>query len=247
MKSEQTMPDHKDTVLTVFKINGITVEGMDLDSIPVPDGDTDSKKVTTQGKGYVHRNALNMYDPGECEYSGNEIPGDPGQAALYAAFLSRAECVFQCVLTESGITYEYPGQVAKHTPGSDDNTSKFNGKIVATDIFTKTVTYAGVTKIEATAGTEIPTTAAAAVTADTTDIVITEQTATTKDTIKVTAADADYIGYSLNGGRTWVPLTTATLSSDIDFGGAGTVTKVLLKIEETDKATRFFNIFFARA
>lgn len=241
------MEDHKDTVMTVFKINGITVNGMDLDSIPVPDGDTDSKKVTTQGKGYVHKNALNMFDPGECEYSGNEIPGDPGQAALYDAFVNRTECIFQCILTESGITYEYPGQVAKHTPGSDDNTAKFNGKIVATDIFTKTVTYAGVTKIEATAGTEIPTTAAAAVTADTTDVVITEVTATTKDTIKVTAADADYIGYSLNNGRNWIPLTSGTVSGDINFGAAGTVTKIIIKVVEADKATRFFNLFFARA
>jgi hypothetical protein len=241
------MPDHKDTVLTVFKINGITVEGMDLDSIPVPDGDTDSKKVTTQGKGYVHRNALNMYDPGECEYSGNDIPGDPGQAALYQAFLDRTECVFQCVLTESGVTYEYPGQVAKHTPGSDDNTSKFNGKIVATDIFTRSVSYAEVSKIEATTGTEIPTTASTAVTADTTNVVITEPTATVKDTIKVTAATAENIAYSLNSGKTWIPLTSGTASADITLGGAGTVIKAILKVEEADKATRFINIFFARA
>lgn len=241
------MPDHKDTFLTEFKINGITVEGMDLDSIPVPDGDTDSKKVTTQGKGYVHKNALNMFDPGECEYSGNDIPGDPGQAALYDAFLNRTPCIFQCILTESGVVYEYPGQVAKHTPGSDDNTSKFNGKIVATDIFTRSITYATVSKIEATAGTVIPTTAGTAITDDTTDVVITELTATTKDTFKVTAATASSIAYSLNNGRTWVPMTSGTASTDINFGAAGTVTKLKVKVEEDEKATRFFNILFARA
>jgi hypothetical protein len=241
------MPDHKDTVMTVFKIDGIVIDGLDLDSVPVPDGDTDSKKVTTQGKGYVHRNALNMFDPGECEYSGNEIPGDPGQQALDAAFRDRSVHIFQCILTESGIVYEYPGQVAKHTPTSDDNTAKFEGKIVATDIFTRAVSYAAVSKIEATTGTVIPGTAAIAITDDTTDVVIIEPTATIKDTIKVTAATASYIAYTLDDRKTWIPLKSGTASADITLGAAGTVKKAILKIEETDKATRFINVFFARS
>lgn len=240
------MPDHKDTNLTKFLIDGIEIKGLDLDSSPIPDGDTDSKKVTTQGDGYVHRNALNMFDPGEVEYSGNYIPGDPGQAALDTAFRNRAECTFQCVMTESGTTFQYSGYVAKHIPGSDDNTAKFNGKIIATGLFTAVTTYAAVTKIEPTTGTVIPTTATAAYAGEA-DIVITELTGTTTDKIKITAATASYLGYSVDGGLKWTPLTSGTASGDITLRSAGTVTKVLVKVEEDDKATRFTNLFFARA
>jgi len=240
------MPDHKDTKFTVFKINGTEILGLDLDSVPIPDGDTDSKTVTTQGPGYVHDKALDLFDPGECEYSGNYIPGDPGQLALDSAFRNRTKCTFQCVMTESGTIFDYDGYVAKHNPGSDSNTAKFNGKIVATGLFTSSSTYAAVTKVEVTTGTVIPTTALTAYAGDA-NVVVTELTATTVDTIKITAATASYLGYSVDGGITFTALTSGTASENITLDSAGTVKKVLVKVEEADRATRFINVFYARA
>lgn len=241
------MPDHKDTIMTKFLINGTEVIGIDMDSIPIPDGETKDKEVHYLGIGRFLRKAPDMYDPGSCELTGIYMPGDPGQVALDTAFRNVTECTFQVNLTESGVVYQYKGYVTKYSPGSDSNTAKFNGNILATGIFTATVTYAVVTKIEATTGTVIPTHATTAVAGSDTDIVVTELTATTKDNIKVTAATADYLGYSLNGGTDWLPLTSGTASGDITLGAAGSVTKIIIKVEETDKATRFFNVLFARA
>jgi len=241
------MPDHKDTILTKFYINGTEVKGINLDSVPIPDGETKDKEVHYLGLDRYTRKAPDMYDPGSCELKGIYMPGDPGQTALNTAFLNVTECTFQTVLTESGTVYQYNGYVTKYSPGSDSNTATFNGTILATGIFTSTSTYAGVTKIEATTGTVIPTHATTAVVDADKDIVVTELTDTTTDKIKITAATADYLGYTLNGGVTWTALTSGTASGDLTLGDAGSVTKIVAKVEEENYATRFFNVIFARA
>lgn len=241
------MPDHKDTILTRFYVNGTEVKGINLDSIPIPDGSTEDKDVHYLGLDRFKRKAPDMYDPGSCDIKGIYMPGDPGQSALNTAFRNVAECNFQVALTESGTIYEYNGYVMKYLPGSDSNTAIFEGTILATGIFTSTSTYAGVTKIEATTGTVIPTHATTAVADADKDIVITELSATASDSIKVTAVDADYIGYSLDNGVTWNSLTSGTASGNITLGAAGSVTKIIVKVEEEDKATRYFNVLFARA
>ncbi len=241
------MADHKDTLLTKFLINGTEVKGVSPDSVPIPDGGTEDKDVHYLGLGRFKKKAPDMYDPGSCDVTGIYMPGDAGQIAMDEAFRAVTECTFQVVLTESGVVYQYNGYVTKYSPGSDTHTAMFNGTILATGIFTNAVTYAGVTKIEPTTGTAIPTNVTTAVAAGDTDIVITELTATATDKIKVTAADANYIGYSLDNGVTWTQLTSGTASGDITLGAAGSVTKILVKVEETDKANRYFNIMFARA
>lgn len=241
------MADHKDTLYTRFLINGTEVKGVSPDSVPIPDGGTEDKDVHYLGLGRFKRKAPDMYDPGSCDITGIYMPGDAGQIAMDAAFRAVTECTFQVVLTESGVVYQYNGYVAKFGPGSDSHTAMFNGTILATGIFTSTATYASVSKIEATTGTVIPTHATTAVADADKDIVITELTGTDKDKIKVTAASASYIGYSLDNGVTWTQLTSGTASGDINFGTAGTITKILVKVEETDKANRYFNVLFARA
>ena len=241
------MADHKDTILTKFRINGIEIKGINLDSVPIPDGSTEDKDVHYLGLDRFKRKAPDMYDPGSCDVTGIYMPGDPGQDALNTAFRNVTECTFQTVLTESGTTYQYQGYVTKYSPGSDNNTATFNGTILATGIFTSTSTYAGVTKIEATTGTVIPTHATTAVAAADKDIIVSELTATTTDNIKITAATADYLGYTLDGGVTWTSLTSGTASGNLTLGAAGSVTKIIAKVEEENCATRFFNIIFARA
>lgn len=241
------MSDHKDTLNTRFLINGTEVTGVSLDSIPIPDGETEDKDVHYCGLGRFKKKAPDMYDPGSCDITGIYIPGDAGQIAMDTAFRAAAECTFQVVLTESGVVYQYDGYVTKYSPGSDSHTAMFNGSILATGIFTNAVTYAGVSKIEATTGTVIPTLVTTAVASGDTDVVITELNATTTDNIKVTAASASYIGYSLDKGVTWTQLTSGTASGNITLGAAGSVTKILVKVEEADKANRYFNVIFARA
>ncbi len=241
------MPDHKDTILTRFYINGTEVKGINLNSVPIPKGKTKDKDVHYLGLDRFTRKAPDMYDPGSCDISGLYMPGDPGQTALDSAFRNVTECTFQVNLTESGTVYQYNGYVMQYSPGSDSNTAIFEGNILATGIFTNSSTYAGVTKIEPTTGTVIPTHVTTAVVDADKDIVITELTSTATDSIKITAADADYIGYTLDNGITWTKLTSGVASGSLALGAAGSVTKIIVKVEEENKANRFFNILFARA
>ncbi len=241
------MPDHKDTIMTRFYVNNTEVKGVNLDSIPIPDGDTEDKDVHYMGLGRCKRKAPDMFDPGSCEIKGILMPDDPGQMAMDAAFVNVTECVFQVVLTESGLTYQYNGYVTKFKPDSDNNTAIFNGNILATGPFTKSAVRAGVTKIEATTGTVNPAHVTTAIVDADRDIIISELTATSADSIKITAADADFIGYSLDNGVTWTPLTSGTASGSLTLGAAGSVTKILVKVEEENKANRYFNVLFSRA
>lgn len=243
------MPNtHKDTIDTALLIDGTEIMGMDLDSIPIPDGEYDKKNVSTTRAGVFTRYAPNMYDTGECEIAGLLIPGDPGQEALKEAFYDRQEHLIQVVLTESGVTFEYWATVMKYLPDSDDNTAKFSSKLLASGPFTMTTTKAGVTKIEATASGAItcPLLAKTAYPTDTGTVVFVELTATTSDTFKVTAATASYIGWTEDGGSTWHTLTSGTASGSVTFGAAGTNKEILVRIEETDKATRFIKVIFCR-
>ncbi|MFA6719452.1 MAG: hypothetical protein WCS15_10260 [Prevotella sp.] len=235
------MVDHKDTLLTKFRINGTEIKGLDLDSVPVPDGDSDSHKRTTQSNLYIHKKALGMYDPGECEISGIYIPGDPGQATLDTAFRNRTECTFQVDMTESGTIFQYTGNVTKFLPESDRNTARFTAKILATGLFESSASYAAISKVEATNGVVTPGTAASSLDGVNT-IIIYGAPGEASDSIKVTAADADSISYTLDESKTWVPLSSGVLSGEISIGSTG-ITAILLKVEETDKATRFVNMY----
>lgn len=241
------MPDHKNTIMTKFLINGTEVKGLDLDSIPVPDGEYGDRKTSTQKNKYVHSNALDMYDPGECDISGISIPGDLGQQALDAAFRNRTECVFQVQLVESGVVYQYPGLVKKFNPRSETNTARFYGKILANGLFTSSVTFATVTKIETTKGVVIPNTASSSLSATNNTILVYEAPGEPTDTFKVTAADAILISYSLDGGQNWTSLTSGVVSSDISIGTTDAATHVLVRVEEDNKATRYINMLFTNS
>ena len=99
----------------------------------------------------------------------------------------------------------------------------------------------GVAHSPATASTALPTTA--------NDVIVMETTGITTDSINVTAAGADYIGISYDAGTTWTAMTSGTglAVPATKWPAAGALTKALIKVEETDKATRFVNIFISRA
>lgn len=241
------MADHRDTLLTRFYINGFEVKGVDPDSDLVPDGEFESKNITSAKNLLVQKNTLKMYRPGDCEFSALYISGDSGQNALETAFRNRTESTFQVVLTESGTVYQYPGKVSKYLPDNDNHTAKIMVKILCTGMFTSSITYAGVTKIETSSGTITPSTAETALDAADNVLMVVEPAGETVDTIKITAPDADYIGYSLDGGKTWIPLTSGVASKDITLNTTGSVTKVLAKVEETDKATKFISVYLTNS
>lgn len=245
------MTDHIDTLGTIVTIDGTTIHGIDLDTIPIPDGDTGDKNTSTLDSGTTMDKGLGMFDPGSAEITGIKVSGDTGQAALVAAYGDRVLHTFQVKVVDAGEVYEYQGYVTKFNPGSADNTYKFSSKILASGAFSLSTTYAGITSIEgagagiayspANANTELPSTA--------NDVIFKEATGITTDTVKVTAALASYIGISYNNGSTWTTLTsgTATAVPEANWPAAGKLTKALIKVKETGKATRFVNLFIARA
>lgn len=239
------MSDHKDTLLTKFLINGTEVRGLDLDTIPIPEGEINTTKVTTQSDKYIHRSALGMYDPGDCEISGIYMPGDPGQIALDSAFRNRVECTFQVDMTESGTIFQYTGKVTKFILDSENNTARFTVKILANGLFESTTSYATISKIEATNGIVIPEIGASSLDGIT-NMIIYGAPGEASEYITVTANDADFIRYSLDGGKTWILLSSGVLSSEISLGESD-ITTILLKVEETDKATRFITMHLTTA
>ncbi len=241
------MDDHKNTWLTRFYLNGVEVKGVDLDSNLVPEGEFETRNNTSTKHRLVQKNTLTMYKPGECEFTGIYISGDPGQNALETAFRSRTECTFQVVLTESGVIYEYPGKVSKYLPGTEENTAKFSVKILSTDMFTRNTTYPDITKIETVYGIVTPSSIETMLDASNNVIMVVEPAGNSSDALKITAPDAEYMWYSLDGGVTWTPLTSGTASGDIPLSSTGSITQVLVKIEEDSKATRFVSMYLTNS
>lgn len=245
------MADHVDTIDTKVFIDGIEILGIDKNTIPIPDGDTEDKDTSTLDSGRTKRKGLGMFDPGSCEISGNKMSGDPGQIALQNAFGDRKLHRFQVNVTEAGEIYEYDAYVTKFNPGSENDTYKFSSKLLASGSFRLSTVFAGVTSIEGggVGITYSPSNASSSLGTGDNVVIFNEATGITTDKIKVTADDADYIGISYDNGRTWTELTSGTqttFSSDY-WPTAGKLAHSKIRVEELDKATRFIDLYIARA
>lgn len=243
-----TVPDDaKDTYLTIFKIDGIEINGLSLDVLPIPDGKFENKDTSTYQTGRYQRKGKKTYDPGSVDISGIKIPGDPGQIALQAAFIDTAKHTFQVILTELGVIFQYEAMVMQFKPDADDNTGMFTGQLDASGIFIETVDYAGITALDFDlASAQYPTGIISAVPSTCKHVVAMHLTATATDTVKVTAASASYIGYSLNKGYTWVELTSGAASSSFALGAADSVIDMIIRVDENNKATRFITAYLVR-
>lgn len=235
---------HVDTLGTVVMIDGTQIKGIDKDTIPIPDGDTDNKDVSTLDSGYCEETALGMYKPGKAKVSGNMIPGDPGQKALMDAFLDRELHTFTVQVAKAGDIFTYDAYVSKFTPGSDDSTYKFETQLIGSGPFTRATTLAGLTTVAAGGAGAVVFSDSALETAD--DFFIYFPNTTASTTLTFTAASASSIELSADGGTSYTTLTSATPSASINLT-AGSVVERLLKIEEDDKATHFARVFLARA
>lgn len=243
--------EHIDTTGSAVKIDGTTIEGITPGSIPFSKPSRDAKEVTTM-KDTVRRYGLKLLDPGKASFQGNYIANDPGQLALAAASAGLAEHTIQITIAEAGIVYEYQAFVSTfYLSEEDENTLMFNCDLVVTGGFTKAITSAGITSISgAGAGVKYyPSTASTALGASVNDVILYEANGVTTDTIKVTASTASFIGISYDGGITWAELTSGTAAtfSATYYPAAGTIGKALIKVMETDKATRFVNLFVVQA
>lgn len=235
---------HVDTVGTIVKIDGTQIKGLESDSIPIPDGDTDDKDVSTLDSGYCEETALGMYKPGKVKVSGNTIPGDPGQQALVSAFLDRNLHTFTVQVPKAGDIFTYDAYVSKFTPSSDDQTYKFETNFIGSGPFTRNTSFAGLTSVAAggAGAVEFPGTIA-----DTTqEIIAYFPNTTASTTLTFTAAASSYIGLSSDNGANYTGINSGTPSSAISLT-AGAIVKRLVKIEEEDKATRFVNVYLVRA
>lgn len=245
------MADHVDTIGTKVFIDGIEILGIDKDTIPIPDGDTEDKDTSVLDSGRVRRKGLGMFDPGSCEISGNKISGDLGQQALQTAFDDRELHRFQVNVIEAGEIYEYDAYVTKFNPGSENDTYKFSSKLLASGPFTLSTTFASVTSIS---GSSVgisysPSNSDTAIGSNDNVVIFNVSTGTTTDKVKVTAADADYIGISYDNGTTWTKLESGvqTTFSATYWPAAGKLAHAKIKVEEADKATRFIDLYIARA
>jgi hypothetical protein len=243
--------EHIDTTGSTVKIDGTTIDGITPGSIPFSKPSRDTKEVTTQ-KDTVRRYGLKLLDPGEASFQGIYIPNDAGQLALAAAAAGLAEHTIQIAITEASIIYEYQAFVSTfYLTEEDENTLMFNCDLRVTGGFTKATTSAAITSIEgAAAGIAYsPGTANTALAATANDVIFKEATGITTDTVEVTAAAASYIGISYDGGLTWKELTSGTPADFLaaSWPAAAGLAKALIKVMETNKATRFVNLFIARA
>ena len=253
--------EHIDTTESTIKIDGTVIDGVTPGSLPFPKPSRDTKDVTTM-KDTVRKKGLKILDPGSASFSGIAIPGDPGQIALKAASKDAKEHTFTITIAENNQVFEYQAYVATDYPSEEDeNTLYFNCDLEVTGGFVDSLTFAGITSIEGAAAgiayspgvanTAFPAapSAATALTSTANTVIFKEATGITTDTVEVTAAAASYIGISYDGGKTWTTLTSgtpATISSTI-WPAAGGLSKALIMVKEASKATRFVNLFIARA
>jgi hypothetical protein len=240
---------HTDTLGTIVKIDGKKIAGVDLDNLPIPDGDTDEKDTSDMDSGTVKEKGLKMFDPGSATCTGNKVSGDSGQQALTDAYGDRKLHDIDVDVTEAGEIYSYKAYVTKFNPASKDNTYRFASKFLASGKFKLSTTYAGITSLAAGAAGAllIPSTASTALAADANDIVINVTNAITQTTLTVTAAASSYIGYTLDDGETWTSMISGTPSAQIPLGSAGTLKQVRVKVSEALKADRYLNVFIAKA
>lgn len=242
---------HIDTYNSTVSIDGTAINGVFPESIPFPKGKTGTKDCSTLGSGTTQKKGLKTFDPGSCTLSGNKITGDAGQIALFAAFGDRHEHIITVNIPDAGEIYTYSAYVSTDYPDSKDDTYVFTADLEATGPAILATTFAAITSI-AFAGAGVaysPATSNSALVATDNDVIIKEATGVASDTITVTAAASSYIGVSYNGGTTWTTLTSATPSAvpAASYPAAGMMKKALVRVEEALKATRFVNVYIARA
>lgn len=243
--------EHIDTTESTVSIDGISIDGIDPESLPFPKPKRGSKSVTTL-KDRVMRNAPKILDPGEASFSGIRIPGDAGQTALVSAADDAEEHIIQITIPEAGLVFEFAAFVSTFYEGQrDENTLDFTVDLQCTGGFVRSATSAGITSIEG-AGVGIaysPAAANTALPATATAVIFKEATGITTDTVEVTAASASYIGISYNNGSTWTTLTSGTAASisSTYWPAAGALSEALIMVQEDLKATRFVKLFIARA
>jgi len=230
---------HIDTFNSTVSIDGIAINGIFPDSIPFPKGKTGTKDCSTLGSGTIQRKGLKTFDPGNCALSGNKIPGDAGQIALFAAFGDRKEHIITVSIPDAGELFTYSAYVSTDYPDSKDDTYIFTADLEATGPAVLGTAFATITNITTTSGTVYPT---GGVPAGSGVDMISYVASGTTVTLTVTAAAASSLAYSINNGSTWITLTSAVASGAITLGAAGTMTPILIMVTEVAKATRFVNL-----
>jgi len=235
---------HIDIYGSTVSIDGTTIHGVFDDNIPFPAGSTATKDTSTQDSGTVMEKGLKRFDPGSVTLSGNMIPNDAGQIALFSAYTDRALHTISVTIPDAGEVYSYDGYVSTFVPGNADNTYVFSCTIEASGQPERSTTTAAITSIVASGAGVVNVPAALA--ADTDVLVINEANGITSATLTVTAAAASAIEISDDDGESWTALTSAEASAAITLA-AGVIIERLLKVEETSKATRFVRIYIIRA
>lgn len=234
---------------TTVSVNGTEINGLDTDLIPVPESELNTKDVSTLKSGWVTRNKPGKLDPGTVDLTGFKISGDQGQQILKSAFDARSLVTVTVNISPAGEIYTYDAYVTKFTPESDDDSLKFSATLQAYSEVDLATTFADITSLAASgAGAALfPSLVTTAFPATANAVIISEATGITSCALTVIAATATSIRYSLDGGNTWVDMTTGVASGSITLGGVGTVKEALLKVAETGKATRFVKIYITKA
>jgi hypothetical protein len=166
---------------------------------------------------------------------GNYIPADTGQIALAAAANDREVHTITIDATASdGNIITFDGLVTKFQPGNSSNTETFSATIEVTGEPTITTTYAALTALTlATTTAQIPTPFGASYTT----YLATAATGTSSITVTPTVAAV---------GKMYLNGTVVTTTGTISLGSANSVTRAVLKVVETGKATQFIHIYVGR-
>lgn len=222
----------------IVAINGIKVAEIDDAGIPLPIALTEDIEVTNQDSGNFKEYKQGRRDGGECDITGNYIPSDPGQIALYnAANLGTIDTYN--VYLPSGSYWTFTALSKSFATEIKNKMIMFTAKVKVTGQPTISQTKAALTTPFFAVGSSTGIVPAASAT-DGTYIV---SVLTGTGSVTVTPTDVNS-GASITVNGTAV--TSGAASGAITLGSSGSVTSVLVVVSEPLKATVMYNLLVQR-
>ena len=218
---------------TTLKIAGVTVgELKNIDGLDISAADVDFSN---------HDNNWDEFKPGrraisDLSVEGNWIPGNAGQAAMYAAFIAGTIAEFIVTGPDGSYTWTFNAYVKQLKSAQPDGDKVgFSATLKGTG--------AAVLAVGASADLSglVPSvgTLTGPLTASIYDYVVPVITGTTGLTITPTGAGV----IKVNG----VVVVTTEASGTITLGDAGSVTEIIVTAQETGKVLKTYTIWVARA
>ena len=222
----------------IVAINGTKIAEIDDAGIPLPIALTEDIEVTNQDSGNFKEYKQGRRDGGECDITGNYVPSDPGQIALYnAANLGTIDTYN--VYLPSGSYWTFTALSKSFATEIKNKMVMFTAKVKVTGQPTISQTKAALTTPFFAVATSTGILPAASATDGT--YVVSVATGTASVTVTPTDVNTGAV-ITVNGTQ----VATGAASGAITLGGSGTVTPIIVMVSEPTKATVMYNLLVQR-